>query len=138
MLSAMFVQAIGCIGYILIPAIGPAYSFPEWYHISISGSVITDFTREFINKTRINRDCFPSLHAGLSTVFYFALLKQYKKTFILITPLILSLCFSCVFLRYHYVIDVLAGILLALLCMFFTEKYFGDHYRDYYGKARDL
>jgi len=133
MLAAMFLQAIGCIGYILIPAIGPGYAFPEWYSTTISGSSITHFTKDFINTARITRDCFPSLHAGLSALFFFSLFKNHKKMFFLLIPLILSLWFSCVFLRYHYLVDIIAGIMLAFISRSITYRLFSESYRRTYG-----
>jgi membrane-associated phospholipid phosphatase len=55
--------------------------------------------------------------------------RNSKKLFWILSPLILSLWFSTVYLRYHYLIDVVAGLILAPLSFWLANwmfRRFGD------------
>ena len=65
---------------------------------------------------RIKTDCMPSMHTCLF---------KYKKTamwFWLAGNI--SLIFSTVYLRYHWVVDVIAGIVLAVIAYYLTEIFY--------------
>jgi membrane-associated phospholipid phosphatase len=64
----------------------------------------------------VQRDAFPSGHTELSLLVVY-LSHHYKlKTRWIITALATLLIFSTVYLRYHYVVDVIAGF----VCFFFV------------------
>ena len=114
MSGLMVVSFLGLVGYLLVPAIGPLYTLRDQYTVPLrqSGWV---FNREvdFMDFARIRRDVFPSLHVGISFVVWLYAWRNSKKLFWILSPLILSLWFSTVYLRYHYLIDVVAGLILA-------------------------
>jgi membrane-associated phospholipid phosphatase len=67
-------------------------------------------------------DAFPSGHTAVILITLFFSLKYRKKTFFFFLIPVLGLIFSTVYCRYHYVIDVLAGIALAGLCLYLGPK----------------
>ncbi|MDD5090391.1 MAG: phosphatase PAP2 family protein [Candidatus Wallbacteria bacterium] len=113
MLCFVITESIGCMGYLLLPAVGPRFAFPHWYTLALGGGAVADLTDGFINLARLPRDCFPSLHTGLTALCLFSAWRYGKPIFLVMFPLITSLWVACVFLRYHYLIDVIAGIILA-------------------------
>jgi membrane-associated phospholipid phosphatase len=119
---AMFVLAFGYyisfIGYILFPAIGPRYALIYLYSVPLEGSFITDFVRDTLNALEHNkRDCMPSGHTQIVLVALFLAYRYQKFLFYLFFPIICTLILSTVYLRYHYVIDLLVGVGLAIGCM---------------------
>jgi membrane-associated phospholipid phosphatase len=80
---------------------------------------------------RIKTDCFPSLHTGLCllcliyAIRYRALFKHKKLAMWFWIVGVISLIFSTVYLRYHWVIDVIAGIVLTIVVYYFTEWILG-------------
>jgi membrane-associated phospholipid phosphatase len=61
------------------------------------------------NKT----DAFPSGHTAVSLMcLYYAWKMRENKLFAVLIPVVTGLLISTVYLRYHYVIDVIAGIAL--------------------------
>ena len=63
----------------------------------------------------LTRDCFPSGHTELTLlVLYYARVFQ-KKVFWLLFPIGTGIIISTVYLRYHYLIDVVAGVLVAVV-----------------------
>ena len=79
---------------------------------------------------RIKTDCMPSMHTCLCLIVLFYAIKyrrlfKYRKTamwFWLVGNI--SLIFSTVYLRYHWVVDVLAGIVVAIIAFYLTEYFY--------------
>jgi len=101
-------------GYILVPAVGPRYTLEHLQTIPLTGLVWTRRLQSLVDfLTPFRADCFPSGHAAMpAAVFYFAL--RYVPRYALpVGGLAVSIIFSTVYLRYHYAVDVLVGLLLA-------------------------
>jgi membrane-associated phospholipid phosphatase len=109
----------GLLGYVLVPAIGPVYTLRDQYTVALTQSLEV-FTRqmEFMDFARIQRDVFPSMHTAVSFIVWLYAYRNSRRLFLLLAPFILSLWVSTVYLRYHYLIDVVAGLVLAPLCFY--------------------
>jgi membrane-associated phospholipid phosphatase len=106
------------IGYLLFPAIGPRFTMTELYTVPLDGGVITDFLRDTINNLEHNkRDCMPSGHTEIALITLGLAFRYSRKLFYIYLPMVAGLILSTVYLRYHYVVDVLAGALLATVCL---------------------
>jgi membrane-associated phospholipid phosphatase len=113
MCGVLVVSFLGLLGYLLVPAIGPVYTLRAQYTVPLSQSLDV-FNREmdFMNFARIRRDVFPSLHVGISFVVWLYAWRNSRCLGLILTPLILSLWVSTVYLRYHYLVDCVAGLAL--------------------------
>jgi len=129
MFSLVLMETAGCIGYLLFPAIGPLYAFPDWYHVNIYSSSFTNWVQSMVNYSRLPRDAFPSLHVGISAVLYFFCWRYSKKVFLIISPIVLSMWFACIYLRQHYTVDVFAGLILSILIYKFSVKIMEPYYK---------
>ena len=112
------------IGYLIVPAIGPRFTLHnfETNNIEMPGLFLTNILREIVNSGEsipfgtqnpaaiVQRDAFPSGHTQITLlVMYLAVkFKSRFKYFFLINGTLLI--FATVYLRYHYVIDLLGGI----------------------------
>ncbi|MBI9073095.1 MAG: phosphatase PAP2 family protein [Melioribacteraceae bacterium] len=119
------------IGYLLVPAIGPRFTLHDFNLINteLPGLWITNFLRDWVNAGEsiypwtinpievVQRDVFPSGHTQMTLIIMFLSLKFRTKSrpFNLVFGSLLI--FSTVYLRYHYVIDVFAGIVLMIFTM---------------------
>ena len=114
MSGVLLVSFFGILGYLLVPAIGPLYTLRDQYTVPLS-EPLSIFNRQldFMDFARIRRDVFPSLHAGLSFLLWLYAYRNSRKLFWILAPFVLSLWVSTVYLRYHYLVDVLAGLILA-------------------------
>jgi membrane-associated phospholipid phosphatase len=114
MSGLMLVTFLGLLGYILVPAIGPMYSLHDVYTVPLSQPIsIFNQQLEFMDLARIRRDVFPSMHVAISFLVWLYAFRNSRLLFWVLSPLILSLWVSTIYLRYHYLIDVVAGLLLA-------------------------
>lgn len=130
MSGVLVVCFFGLLGYLLVPAIGPIYTLRDQYTVPLSQPLeAINLQVEFMDFARIRRDVFPSLHVGISFVVWLYAYRNSRRLFWILSPLILSLWVSTVYLRYHYLVDVLAGLILAPPCFALANwlfKRFGE------------
>jgi membrane-associated phospholipid phosphatase len=123
--AALFAFYIGYVSYTIVPAVGPVYTLADAYTTSLSGGALTEFQRGVITAQQdmnVARDCFPSLHTAISCVMLYFVWTYRRAWMWLYGPLVISILISTVYLRYHYVIDVFAGILLAALTCYLGRR----------------
>ncbi len=116
----VFVVALGFylsyLGYIAVPATGPRFlpMIKEAQSGPLTGVWFYQTIRETLDQAEgITRDCFPSGHTELTLLTLYYARKFHRRLFWLMMVPASALIISTVYLRYHYVIDVAAGALLA-------------------------
>ena len=99
-------------GYFFAPAIGPRFTVPHAGPLP-RGSVARaiDGTLDRLETSRHN--CFPSGHTMVTVAVLVEAARRSRKTFLGFLPFAIGLFLATVAGRYHYVVDVLAGVLLA-------------------------
>jgi membrane-associated phospholipid phosphatase len=126
MSGLMVVSFLGLLGYILVPAIGPMYTLHNLYTVPLSQPIsLFNQQLEFMDFARIHRDVFPSMHVAISFLVWLYALRNSRPLFWILSPLIMSLWVSTVYLRYHYLIDVVAGLFLAPASFLLANWLFG-------------
>jgi len=102
------------VGYLLVPAIGPRFTLSHLQTGDLQVSPFIETIQDTLNGLEKNKtDAFPSGHTAVSLMcLYYAWKKREKKLFASLIPVVTGLIISTVYLRYHYVIDVLAGMAL--------------------------
>jgi membrane-associated phospholipid phosphatase len=114
------------IGYMLMPAIGPRFTMNHLQHEDLKGLFITAPLQEMLNRLEgVKRDAFPSGHTAITLTVIYLAWRFEKKLFVVFLPVGLALIVSTVYCRYHYVVDVIGGIVLALIAIVLGEKYYG-------------
>lgn len=122
--------------YFFMPAIGPRFTIHDFHSINaeLPGLWLYEFFREAVNLgggvnpnsinpiDDVNRDCMPSGHTMMTFMNILLVFKFNSKFRWLILIIGLSLIISTVYLRYHYVVDVIAGILFAILAFKLEPK----------------
>jgi membrane-associated phospholipid phosphatase len=105
--TAMSTFYIGYLTYILVPAVGPIHTV---HFAEPMGGIASVFTHD---QTLLARDCFPSLHTGISVVMLVYVWRYRRKWLWLYGPMTFLIVWSTMYLRFHYGIDVIAGAALA-------------------------
>jgi len=104
------------LGYFLVPAIGPRYTLSHLQHIQLKGIFFAPLIRHTLDTLEnIQRDAFPSGHTAMTVLTMYYAAKYHKKYFYILLVIGTSLIFSTVYLRYHYMVDVMGGLVLAAL-----------------------
>jgi membrane-associated phospholipid phosphatase len=137
----VFVVAFGFyvsyLGYIAVPAIGPRFLplIKEAQTFPLKGVWLFDAIRTTLDEAEgITRDCFPSGHTEITLLVLYYARKFHRRTFWCLLPPGSALIFSTVYLRYHYVVDILAGALVALAVVLTAKPVYkalgGKFHRD--------
>lgn len=115
---------VSYLGYIAVPAIGPRFlpSIAEAQTTSLTGLLFFQPVRRMLDSAEgITRDCFPSGHTELTLLVLYYAWRFHRRTFWWLLPFGVGIVFSTVYLRYHYVVDVVAGVLAALAIIGITK-----------------
>lgn len=122
--------------YIFLPAIGPRFTLHNFATINqeLPGLLLTNFFRDAVNaggditigmanpETVVNRDCMPSGHTLIALLNIIMAFRYNLRMKYLILFLGGGLIFSTLYLRYHYLIDVIAGIFCTFLVLYLEPK----------------
>ena len=122
--------------YFFMPAIGPRFTVHDFASLNteLPGLFLTNAFRDMVNAgggvfpdtvnpaAIINRDCMPSGHTMMTFVSILIAFKFQSRFKWIVLVIGMSLIFSTVYLRYHYVVDVMAGILFAILTIWIEPK----------------
>lgn len=116
------------LGYIAVPAIGPRF-LPEIIQAQtkpLTGVWLFQPVRAMLDRAEgITRDCFPSGHTELTLLVLYYAHRFHRKTFWWLLPLGTGVIISTVYSRYHYVVDVMAGALLAVAIVLIANRLYG-------------
>ena len=126
----VIVNSIATIVYIIFP-VSTYWWRQELLANQIEGNFFADIMYfYYTHETSFN--CVPSMHAGMSTICfyvwyrYYKLKPSFKTKIIAITTFIIAfgVILSTLFVKQHYIIDEVAGILLAyLISRYFFRKF---------------
>jgi membrane-associated phospholipid phosphatase len=124
----VFIVALGFyvsyLGYIAIPATGPRFlpSIKAAQSFPLAGVWLFQSLRESLDRAEgITRDCFPSGHTELTLLVLYYARRFHRPTFWWMLPIGTALILSTVYLRYHYVVDVIAGAAAAILVILIAK-----------------
>ncbi len=112
------------IGYLLVPAIGPRFTLEHMQTMDFRESPIAVAIQNILNRLENTKtDAFPSGHTAVALMtLYYAWKCKEKVLFWILLPVVSALVISTVYLRYHYVIDVVAGILLVAVTIYLAPR----------------
>ncbi len=121
------------LGYLSLPSVGPRFTLHDFSKIDaeLPGLLLTPALRWFINISEsvypgmsntvalaaAQRDVFPSGHTMLTVVAVVLAFRYRLRVRNWMLALGILLIFATVYLRYHYVVDLLAGAILAVFCL---------------------
>jgi membrane-associated phospholipid phosphatase len=136
---AMFVVFVGFylsfLGYLLVPAIGPRFTIHSFNSIDteLPGLFFAKLLRQLIDfgesipaghpapELFAQRDAFPSGHTIMIVLIAYLSHKMRSNTFYFYLPYAILMIFSTVYLRYHYVADLLGAIPFILITIWIAN-----------------
>lgn len=104
--------------YMAVPGYGPYKAFPEAFQNKLAGGLFWGLTWDTVQAGGAMKDIFPSLHTAAPTYFtIFAFLHRDRIVFRYTWPALAlftsQIIIATMFLRWHYLIDIFAGLTLA-------------------------
>lgn len=101
--------------YFLVPARGPRFLLVHLQQSELSGVWMFQRVRNLLDRLEgIHYDCFPSGHTLLTLLGWWSARRISRYFFYAFTVFTVSQIFSTVYLRYHYVVDLVAGAAMAV------------------------
>jgi membrane-associated phospholipid phosphatase len=101
-------------GYFTIPAYGPRTALADRNRVPLETSPVARAISRTINELEQTKlDAFPSGHTMITTAVLIVAWQRIRKLFWFLLPVATLLIVSTMYCRYHYLVDVLAGIVLA-------------------------
>lgn len=113
---------LGFIGYTLVPALGPYLAMADSFQAPLKGYWLRDLLTEIYPLGTNYSDVFPSLHVAVSAFILFFDRKHARRRYRLYLVPVIGLWISTLYLRYHYAVDVLAGLLLAAGALWIARR----------------
>jgi len=114
--TLMIVYYVSWTGYFIIPALGPRFAQAAQYTVSLTTTPIARMINDTIDSMEKTKfDVFPSGHTMISVAVLLVAWKRARDVFWILLPIATGLIISTVYCRYHYVIDVIAGMTLAFV-----------------------
>jgi len=115
MTSSIAAYAIGYVVAIFFPIESPYYA-QGWVNMpALSGGPATALINFIERFGRVHGGAFPSAHVSGSFVALLGAWRYRRRMFWIFFPMFLAMCIATVYGRYHYMADVLAGILVGAL-----------------------
>jgi hypothetical protein len=113
MMGYLTLMLMGVMGYLSVPAAGPEAFFSDRYTQDLSGHAMSRGVEYIIGNGRVAYDCFPSLHVAIPLLLCFYAREYTRKLFLPVCLYVLAMCFAVLYLRYHYLADVVAAFAFA-------------------------
>jgi len=107
------IYALGFLGYTLVSAMGPHLAMPEVFGQPLAGGFLTRTNSTLVQNGSNHVDVFPSLHTAVTVFLMGWLWRHHRRLFPVFLLPAVGLCAATLYLRYHYAVDVAAGMLLA-------------------------
>lgn len=111
---------IAYVGYALVPVKGPL--FTRTFNVPLDTYLVGPIKEAMMDATRISYDCFPSMHTCCTLLLGVCAFQFARKLFWIISPIVVLMPLACVYLRYHYVIDVIVGAALVFPIVWLSKK----------------
>ncbi len=123
---------VSYVGYFTVPAYGPRFALAAEHSVSLQTTPISRAISRTIDELeRTKMDVFPSGHTMIATAVLLVAFARMRRLFWILLPVVTGLLISTVYCRYHYVVDVIAGILLA-----FITVPLGDRLYDWFTETK--
>lgn len=105
----------------IVPAAGPQFYFPS-PEKDLPIAFIFDKVMHFIQANAEQPTAaFPSSHVGISIIILLLIRKRAQLFFKIAVPFVIILILSTVYIKAHYAIDVIGGILIAPIILYLAS-----------------
>jgi len=124
--SIMTAFFISYLGFFLFPVVGPRYALSDLYKGPLEGYLVTALQDYIMEVGDIYGGCMPSSHVAVALVVLLLAWVYRKKMAVWMTPFVTMLCIATVYNRYHYLSDVVAGLVVGFFSFWLGGRVYGD------------
>src|SRR5579864_5571083 len=112
MTSSMAGYVIGYMISLLVPVESPHYFLAAWHVAPLNGGPFTWLSDLIEHYGRVHGGAFPSEHVVGSFIALLGAWRFRRRLFWIFLPFFACMCVSTIYVRNHYIADVLAGIVV--------------------------
>jgi len=120
-IGTALVHGLGYLGYVMVPAYGPVLHLDHAFQAPLQGGMFLRLVLDTVAAGGAMKDVFPSLHTAVPVWFALFAWRRARVTrerswlaiAIVISFFAFNIVCSTIVLRWHYAVDVLAGLTLA-------------------------
>jgi hypothetical protein len=122
----VFTYAISYLGYLFVPAHGPVIYHAADYSVDLGsrGGFFYRMVVQANENTGGLQGVFPSLHVGGSVYLCLFDVRTNRLRGLTYLPMVLLIYVATIFLRYHYIVDLMAGTVIAAGCIPLGQRAF--------------
>jgi membrane-associated phospholipid phosphatase len=113
---------ISYLGFVLFPVEGPRFALTLHYQLALNGGFFASLAHNLIDKAGIQGAAMPSSHVAVALVVLVYARRHHRILYFVLSPLIVSLFVSTVYGRFHYVSDVIAGMLVGMVSILLADQ----------------
>lgn len=130
--------AIGYVIAILFPIESPWFAMAGWWQEPLRGGPFTAAINFIEHYGRVRGAAFPSEHVAGSFAALWGAWRHRRWLFWVMLPLVLCMCVSTVWGRYHYVVDIFGGVVTGTLGYVIGKWLIRREARSHRGKAESV
>lgn len=123
--TVMVVYSVGQSLYALVPGYGPLRELTPAFHAELPGGPVFHWMHDVVSGAGAKKDIFPSLHTAIPTSLTLTAFRHRKvvgKLWLVVAFITMNTVIATMFLRWHYFIDVVAGLVLAFGTVALSER----------------
>ena len=126
-LGMLLVFCVGHTVYMLVPGYGPYREFAGHFQNALPSDHWVDMVMAAVASGGAQKDIFPSLHTAAPTFIAMFSFRHrdkvpFKYTWMPLSFVAVNIIIATMFLRWHYVIDVVAGLLLSVTALIVSVR----------------
>jgi membrane-associated phospholipid phosphatase len=115
--------------FVLVPVMGPRLLYPDFQVDRIGNGPFSAIARLNQDEGMLRGAAFPSAHLAATAVATWSSRCWRKALFWSVLPVAASIAFGAVYLGYHYITDVVAGVLVAVVAVLTDRTIVGNGWR---------
>jgi membrane-associated phospholipid phosphatase len=120
--GALLVVTTGQFVYTLVPGLGPYAHLAHEYRAPLQGGTFYQLVVNAVSAAGPLRDIFPSIHTALPTFLTLFAWRHYRRYAPIATFFTVNIILATIVLRWHYLVDVFAGLILAATAFWLAPR----------------
>lgn len=125
--------------FAILPVAGPLSQLPEtgteappYFFGKLMHDILTDYEKP--------TGAFPSSHVGIAFIIAYVTYRHARKLCFVTLPFVVGICFATVYIKAHYLVDVIAGMISAPVCIVLSRNMYTKllTYQAYGEPAKNL
>ncbi|MEP7272340.1 MAG: phosphatase PAP2 family protein [Acidobacteriota bacterium] len=115
LVSTCVAYYLGYLIFVLFPIESPYHTLRTLQKVELTGGPFTAVINWIERYGRVHGGAFPSAHVSGSVVVLLCAWRYARRVGYWLTPVVIAICIATIYGRYHYVVDVVAGIGMAII-----------------------